>query len=303
MVSNSLPKTGREILLYRGNTTNASLSSTQRLAPSKYIFGLNQVAVDQTSTALTLPLPVSNGVVMDNGSAAWTGASGGTTTTNNVTTYKQGAGQTDVMAQNLLANSSSVTKQWSKEPTTSAATTTSYIGFWLYIKDATALAKFLTAGTSLTLRVGNDSTNYYYKNWNTSELTIGWNWMMPGILNTLSTTGTPAGTLDYASIIITTNNAADTFVAGDVVYDLLRQYTYADTLQAFDVGYPTFDYTKLEATYRTKLNASQANGFSINGVVVSNEDTAPMIMNIAQTNDESKGDTDELIYIFKNRMI
>ena len=49
-------------------------------------------------------------------------------------------------------------------------------------------------------------------------------------------------------IKITTNNATDEFVAGDVIYDLLRTLTYADTVKDYVTDYPLIDLVNLEIT-------------------------------------------------------
>ena len=139
---------------------------------------------------------------------------------------------------------------------------TKYISQWHYIKDATALAKYLTAGTALEIRIGADTTaNYYSQVWTASQLAVGWNYLCDNeLLSTWTAVGTP-GTLNNFAIIITTNNATDEFAAGDVLYDLLRQWEVADFYKAYVTDFPSIDFTNLEVTTRGYLTSLEANGF------------------------------------------
>ena len=122
------------------------------------------------------------------------------------------------------------------------------IGVWLYIKDATALAKFKTSGTAFELRVGSDTSNYYSKTMTAANLAVGWNWIQSGTTNLedLTETGTVSGDLDTYVVVITTNNATDEFAAGDVIIDLLRQWQTSDLTKAYISGYPSIDETNFE---------------------------------------------------------
>lgn len=293
---------GKKSMLYRAYTENGSLSSTQYLPPTQFKVGINNGTPSISSTDIDNAIPILNGTVNDDCNTTFTGSNGGTTTTNNTTVYKEGGGVTDNTAQNLLTTGSNVTKTWTKTTLDNNFTATRYAGFWLYIKDSTALAKFLTSGTALEVRFRSDASNYYAKTWTAADLAVGWNWLPTGIINTLTATGTP-GTLDEFMIQITTNNAADAFVAGDVVLDLVRTWQFSDTVQDFVAGYPALDYTKMEATMRCYLPTTVANGFDISGVGIVNEDTTRLLMSEATTTSESKSALDEFVYIFKERIL
>jgi len=309
MVNTNVIKTraGKRIVLYRSNTQNGSLSSTQYLPESKAKVGINAVTPNIDNTDLSLIIPVLDGTVCDNGANTLTGSSGGDNTTDNTVTFKQGGGVTDVTGQNLIANTSSVTKKWAISDLASAgvnADSTKYVGLWLYIKDSATLAKFLTAGTCLEIRIGADTTtNYYSKVYTASELSVLWNWLSDNdLLSSWDVNGTP-GVLNDFAIIITTNNATDSFVAGDVVYDLLRQWESSDTLFSIEGGVATLDFNSLTSTKSFFLSTTMANGFLIDNIAAFNEDTSPLMGLEASFAEDSKSNTDQWRLQFVERII
>ena len=220
----------------------------------------------------------------DDGDNTLTGSSGGDNSTDNTTTYKDGAGVSDAVAQNLIKNATNVTGIWTISNLAANGTNitgTQPFGLWLYIKDATALAKFKSSGTCLTIKIGSDSSNYYYKTFERNQLSTGWNWISSNTVNVnaLSQTGTVTGSIDTFIIEIITNNATDTFVAGDVVYDLLRQWSTTDLVK--DVESVTYDTTDASALVISKLTVSEANGFLLSKQALFNTDSSPLIDNTA----------------------
>lgn len=297
---------GKKIAMTRVYTANGSLSATQYLTPTKFKVGIDQSDITTADTDITRPVPISYGTICDNGANSMTGTNGGTTTTNNVTTYKIGGGETDNTSQNLLTTGLNTTKTWRVLDLSSVgsnATATYYTGLWLYIKDATTLAKFLSSGTALKIMVGTDTSNYYYKNYTAASLAVGWNWLELGILNTNSVYGVPTATLSTFLIEIYTNNAADAFIAGDVLYDLLRQWQTTDLVKSFVSGYPSINYSNYEVTSRCYLNLLEANGFNITGFGTFNEDATPLIHTTAKTSSQSKSDTDEFAFVIRDRWV
>lgn len=299
-------KLGKNIMLYRTYTQNSNLSSTQYLPPSIFRIGINSDTPTVSDTSINIALPISDGTVNDDGSNTMTGSSGGDNSTDNTTTYKDGGGTTDVTAQNLIANATNATKIWTISDLASAGTNcdaTEYIGLWFYIKDATTLAKFASSGTCLEIRIGADSTtNYYSKTYEASDLATGWNWLSEGVLlSTWTENGTP-GTLNDFQIRITTNNATDTFVAGDVIYDLLRQWTDADTKKSFVTDYPVIDLDTNEVTVRGSLSVVEANGFLIDTFTQFNEDTTELLDSKDVFDDDSKSSTDSWAFVAVDRL-
>ena len=257
---------------------------------------------------MDIAVPIDDGTPNDNGNNTLTGSSGGDNTTDNTTTFKEGAGLSDVTSQNLIANNGNVTKIWTISDLSSLGTNitgTSPFGLWFYINDAADLAKFLTSGTALEIKLGSDSSNYFSKTFAVSTLATGWNWITSNTVavNALTETGTVSGNIDTFIIEVITNNATDTFIAGDVLYDLLRQWVSADLFKDMVSGFPTVDVTNLEATSRILLGASQANGFDINGEAIFNKDTAELIISEATFTAESKSSNDEFAWVVVDRLL
>jgi hypothetical protein len=303
-MANASTKTldGKRVMLHRSFTL--SPSTTQYLPPSKLYIGMNNSTAAYTATDLDYPIPIQNGTICDTGANTLTGALGGTTSTDNTTTYKEAANTTDAKAQNLITTGSNVTKQWYKTSLTNNVVAATYVGFWLYIKDATTLAKFLTAGTALEARFGSDASNYYKITKTAANLATGWNFITSNktLVSALTATGTP-GTLSRFDIIITTNNAADAFVAGDVVYDVLRTWVVADLEQAYDTSFPTLDYTTLEATTRVTITSALMNGFAFNAIGFKNADTTKLLTDIHTITTDSKDSTDMFVIEQLDRVI
>jgi len=305
MADSSQVKTkGKNIALYRTYTDNASLSATEYLAASQFNVGINNGTQNIADTNLDYPIPISDGTTNDDGSNNMTGSSGGDNSTDNTSTFKYGAGQTDNTGQNLIANNTSATKKWEIASLTVDADAAKYTSLWFYILDSTALAKLLTSGTAVEIRIGVDTTANYYSYTRTSaQLSVGWNWISTGdILSTWTTVGTP-GTLNNFAIIITTNNATDEFVAGDIVYDLLRQWEESDFFKDFELD-PTLDFTNNKATTRCLLSSTNANGFDVNSLGLHNKDTSRLMASGDTFTAESKEPTDEFALVavdkFKN---
>jgi len=304
MADGLLNKNMRRILIYRGYTENGDLSSTLYTAPSQFKVGIEQGATSETDSDLDVPIPIDNGTVLDEGDNTMTGSNGGSNTTDNTTTYKEGAGVFDDTAQNLITNTSSISKVWDLTLTTAFANSSQPFAAWIYIKDQTTLDYFATS-TCVRIGIGSDTSNYYYKTWDKADLAVGWNWLNSGTtaLGSLSSVGTPTGDLDTLRIIITTNNATDSWSSGDVIYDLLRQWESADLFKDFQTGYPTFDYSLVEVTTRCYINSLEANGFLLDVIGHYNKDTTPLLTGEDTYDDQSKSRGDEFAFVAVDRVI
>jgi len=73
--------------------------------------------------------------------------------------------------------------------------------------------------------------------------------------------------------------------------------------KAFSTGYPTFDYTNMEVTIRCYVNTLESNGNLLNGVGLFNADSAVLMTDAAKFTGQSKSNTDEFVYVFKNRIM
>lgn len=301
-IVNVLTKNGKNITFNRTYKTTPDYT-----IPSQLQFGISNATPVEADTGLDYPIPIDDGVVNDDGDNQLTGSSGGDNTTDNTTSYKPGAGVTDVTAQNLIANNTNATKIWTISNLAANGnliTGTKMGSIWLKINDAADLAKFKSSGTCVELKLGSGVGDYYSKTWEASDLAVGWNWLttVTTAIEDLTETGTVAGNIDTFIIEITTNNATDTFIAGDVIYDLLRTWDDADTLINFETGFPSFDETNKKVTVQGLLTSIKANGFNINAVGIFNTDTPKKCFQIMTFTAESKSDTDEIAVSIANSL-
>ena len=267
--------------------------------------GIGTTAVTGTDTDLEIAIPIEDGTTNDDGSNTLTGSSGGDNSTNNTTTFKEGAGNTDVTAQNLIANNTNALKIWTISNLASAGTNvsgTQPFGLWIFINDSADLAKFLTSGTALEIKLGSDASNYFSLTKTAANLTTGFNWITSNTVNVnaLTETGTVSGNIDTFIIEVTTNNATDTFVAGDVVYDLLRQWSTSDLVKNLDSGFPSYDSTVKEIETQGTLTVLQANGFDLTEMAV--ENTEGTAWNRDVYTSFSKSSTEKLIFTLKDQI-
>jgi len=284
-------------------------SSPDYTIPSTFRMGIGTTTPVVTDTALDIHIPLANGTVNDNGSNTLTSSAGGEDTTDNTSTYKEGAGITDATSQNLLTDNSSVTKRWYIANLASAGTKitgTEPVSLWIYIYDAATLAMFKTSGTALEVRLGSTlDTDYYSVTRTSAQLAVGWNWITTGTVNVedLSETGTVAGDIDTFEIVITTNNATDDWTDGYVIYDLLRQWAVADLSDNFVTGYPVFDEVNKKVTLRYYLNSLQANGFPLAETGSFNTDGTPLMIDRDVFTSISKTSSDEIAIVVVNTMV
>jgi len=303
---NLITTAGKNVVLNR-----AYKGTPDYLPPTKFKIGIDSSTPAVTDTDLDYAVPVEDGTTLDDGSNTMTGSDGGDNSTDNPTTYKIGGGNTDVTGQNLIANDTVVSKVWTIADLDTAgndATAAQYIACWIYIKDTATYAKLKASGTCLEIRVGSGASDYYAIEYTKADLAVGWNWVTSNttLLNALTETGTVAGDLDTFAIEIITEatggGTEETFVAGDVVFDLLRQWEATDLTQTFVTGYPTFDEVANTVTMRGFLGSTEANGFSITSTGLFNADSPDLLTDIDEFDEESKSDTDEFSFIWTNSL-
>ncbi len=271
---------------------------------SQFKVGLGTTAPTVSDTDLEIAVPITDGTANDDGSNTLTGSSGGDNSTDNTVTFKEGAGQNDVTSQNLIANNGNATKIWTIADLSSAGTNvtqTQFFGLWLYINDAADLAKFKSSGTALEIKLGSGVSDYFSITKTAADLAVGWNWITSNIVavEDLTETGTVAGNVDTFIIEITTNNATDTFIAGDVIYDLLRTWQASDLVKNVETGFPSYDSSTKEIQTRMILSLSLANGFPLTEIAVRNSDGTSWSRDTFTS--FSKSITEELRFTQKDR--
>ena len=312
-------------MLYRGYTVTGSLSATQYLAATKFKAGtMNHNFYYPMSppnfgdTDLLRPVPLENGTVNDDGASQFTGTAGGDNTTDNTVTYKDGGGVTDVTAQNLITNTSSTDKSWFQTTLDVNLDKTKPFGFWLYaninciMKLALNTSPYDTIEIHIATQADPGIDMYYVLKVPGADLIYSteydyWSWISSGTTNIedlpVGTGGTPTGALDHFWIHMKTDNATDTWNSGDCIFDLLRQWTVADTLGSFPTGYPSLDLTNNEATTICPITSLQAIGFRLTDLGLFNEDTIPLMTSRDAYEDESKTADDEFTLTVVDRIL
>jgi hypothetical protein len=301
MVDGEFVNTGRNLMWNRAYKDTPDYSAINKC---KLGVGTTDPTVDDID--IENGIPISYGDVNDNGDNQMIGSSGGDNTTDNTDTYKIGAGQGDDTSQNLIANNTNSTKIWTISDLSNYGNILSEnkrVGLWLYIKDSTTLNKFATTGTCLEIRLGSSSSDYYNLTYEAGDLSTSWNWLTSNTdnLGDLNETGTVSGDIDYFEIEITTNNSTDTFAAGDVCYDLLRQWEISDMKGYVSTGYPTFDEDNEEVTIQYYIHSLQANGFMLSEVGSFNNDSTMCMADRDTFTPFSKSRTDEVIITITNK--
>ncbi len=284
----------RSILLDRGYNTNPT-----RTVASVFKVGIGTTAPTTADTDLVEAIPIVGSELIDDCETAdWTDSADMTTSTNAVT-YKEGT-----KSLNLTKDAGTSVDANTFKTTTSLDFTSKQFSIWIYVIDATALAKLATTDC-LTIRFGSDSSNYYQWTKDNSDLIAGqWN-LIQGLtsVNADSTTGTPTlATMDYTFIQLTATGAAITWSAGDFIMDDIKLLSADDFVKTFESGYPTFNYTTNEVTMRCRLNTLNANGYPITEFGIFNVDSPRLMDSRDIFTAISKTSTDEIIFVTKNRI-
>jgi len=283
----NMTKDGMKILLDLtfGNT------ATTYTNPANFSVSIDTVDVTFSDTALTTRVPIQGAELVDacNAITGWTTTG---TVTVNATTYKPD-GTTDG-SLNLTKTDTSTATVYASKTTTSVDGTSKNFLVWFYIKDATALAKLKSSGTSFELRFGSDSSNYYYYTATTATLVVGWQYISIAIPGGFTgTTSSPSiSALDYTYVAYITEAATATTSAGDFIFDAIRVASADDYIKAFDSV--TIDESDSSVTTVSKLSVTEANGFLLNGIAHYNTDSTALMSLKGKYTATSKGTTDLL---------
>jgi hypothetical protein len=271
---------------------NAFISSPTYTKFDRIKIGIGTTAAAISDTDLEESVPISGQETVDDCEAitGWNHADAGEQTVLDNSTFKEGSG-----ALRLPKDNSSVDANWSKS-TTSLVGTSKELGLWLYIKDATALAK-LTTSDCVVIRFGSDSSNYYEWTKDASDFAVLWNWIGNlSIASPDSTTGSPViGSLDYSYIALETNNATDTFVDDDIIMDFWQLIEAGDYTKSFDAE-PTIDETNKIVKIRSRINSNEGNGFQITEYGAFNGDSSANILGRDVFTAFTKSATEELVF-------
>lgn len=267
-----------------------------RSQPTQFSIGIEQADPSVASTSLTHPVPIEGTTTINDCevTTGWTASTDGALTVNS-TTYKEGS------------NSISIAKSGSTEAFVGASRTissiditTSRIDLWIYLVDKTDL---IASGTGIQVQAGQDSSNYYYKNFDIADLESAWNYLYLSSTDNSGETGSPtASGIVYFNLVFYTDNTSDTIAADRVLMDDIKLAGVGTFFENFMID-TTIDYTTRTATMKCYLNNIQANGYDFDGVMIFNNDTTKVSQSITKLTAESKSSTDEFSLIFVDQYI
>jgi len=268
-------------------------------AASRFKVGINQATETTTDTDITLPIPITGTETVDDCEATtdWVAGTDGAITTNS-STYKVGT-----YALNLTKDAGTVDNVlWANESEDSLDFTSKDLWGWIYIKDATTLAK-LAETDALEVRFGNDDdTNYYYYKYDRADLAVGWNYIKFNITDATEEGTVTDNACDSLGIKLTYTGTAITTSAGDIVIDDFKLASSGDYYKDFEVGYPTIDETNFEIVTESYLLSTDANGYNISGIGTFNTDGTVLMQDVFKFTAISKDSTEEIGFFVKNRL-
>ena len=267
------------------------------LYPSTFKVGIGTTTATITDTDLEHAIPITGTEAVDScDTANWTDGANMTSTLN-TTTFKEGTG-----SLNFTKDGTGAAVVEMHKTTTSVDFTSKSLSLWVYIIDATALAKLVATGTpACSIRFGSDASNYYEWEYDTTDLAVGWN-LLDSMTSASAdnTQGSPAlAAMDYSYIEFQSTASATVWSAGDYIMDDWKVASTGDFVKAIESGYPTINETTKQVTIRTRLPTTQANGYLISEHAVFNEDATPLMLSHDIFSAFSKSDTDELIFVDK----
>ena len=270
----------------------------QYTKPSQFKVGINQENTTISDTDLTTPIPINGTELADNceSIANWSETTDGSDSLNS-TDYKEGLG-----ALNLIKSGTTVDNviYYNNNNMTSLDFTNKDLWVWVFIKDSSTLNKLATT-SALEIRYGNDyNTNYYYKVYNKSDLTIGWNAIHMNA-NDMTEMGTVTLTsCDSGAIKLNFTDITDTLDAGDIIIDEWKLASQSSYLKDYDSV--SIDELSSEVQRICYLNSLEANGYLLSGIGDFNTDVTPKIDSVFKYTSISKSNTDELKFYLKSNL-
>lgn len=251
-----------------------SNASATRTPISTLWVGVAQTTPTVTDTDLIRPVPIITTTVETvdacDLTTGWTAGTDSTAASLNSTTYKEGT-----KSLNLGKSGTSGTQFSYSKTVTSYDFTSKTVFTWVYI---TTLSELISSGTAITIRYGSDASNYYYKDFDISSLSTGWNLLYFTSATATGTTGAPViAASDYFAILFNTDLAADLVTTGHVLLDYIHLVSSGDYPTTFSSGYPTNPGVNMQNEIRSQVNDIQGNGYQINGAAFKNTDSTPLV--------------------------
>lgn len=240
---------------------NQSANTTRTIVTDTGITNLHQ-GIEGISTDYPTHIAFSTHLILDtfNVTTGWT-PTGGTVA---LSTNKQEGTGSVALTKSSGSTTVSMTKTLGATVDMSQAT---ILRLWNRINTTTTFDTFTTTNC-LTIRIGNDSSNYKQIQLDKSDLFTFWNLLQLDI-STFTTTGTvDMSTIDYLYIAIETNNSTDTWSGEEVLFDFMSgvwDITDSDTTLHEEVVRTAITIVEREntnVTYRGTLGTGDGNTYN-----------------------------------------
>ena len=254
-----------------------------------------------TDTAMENQVPITGTEQIDDADATTGWAdSADCTLSVNTTSFKQGTGSLNITKD----GTASVDCSSEKTTTSLDITGGKSVSIWLFIINQAALDKLNTTD-AFTIRLGSDSSNYFEWIKQKTFFTQGAFNIIRNLTkaNATSTVGTPVETaLDFTFVRLKSDVVGTTWSAADFLFDDIKLESTDDFLKVFEAGFPTLDFSTLQAEIRGRVNTTEGNGYPLRETGIFNTDSAEKLESRDTFNAINKTNVDELIFIWKNRI-
>lgn len=168
---------------------------------------------------------------------------------------------------------------------------------YLFAFFSQSLLSKLASTESFWIRLGSNSSNYFYLMVDLANLTQGWKYF---VLNEeLEKVGSPnASSITYMQIGYKTSSNGDTTNVGDFCFDNILLVGESNYLLPFSVNYPIVDNAGLILKIRSVLSSADALGFNLSEVGIKNSENVLYSRDVYLT--FRKNEYIEVIYYFED---
>ena len=281
-MANKITRKGLNNLLNAGYLNDVNV-------PTKISIGIDTTSPLVSNTSLGKKIPINSTEEIDNFETAdWVDGTD-TESALNSALFKIGSNSLSVAKTGTTGTTMSINKA-----TTSADFTDKDLWVWVYLEDKTDL---VSSGTALSIKFGSDSSNYYNKEIDITDLSNGWNAIT--FDSSVTSVGSPVITaIDYTEFIFNFDDASDTIVADRVLIDDLKLADSDSYYKEFDVNYPQVDEVSSEVEVQTTLTTTDAVGYPLTETGILTNDNDLLVHSVSFADNK----TNKEIFIEVNRI-
>ena len=260
-MANKITRKGLNNLLNAGYLNDVNV-------PTKISIGIDTTSPLVSNTSLGKKIPINSTEEIDDFETAdWVDGTD-TESALNSALFKMGSNSLSVYKTGTTGTTMSINKA-----TTSADFTDKDLWVWVYLEDKTDL---VSSGTALSIKFGSDSSNYYNKEIDITDLSNGWNAIT--FDSSVTSVGSPVITaIDYTEFIFNFDDSSDTIVADRVLIDDLKLADSDSYYKEFDINYPQVDEVSSEVEVQTTLTTTDAVGYPLTETgILTNDNDLPV---------------------------